>query len=74
MNGTFSVSPPEFAQLYTVHARQNGRNVVGAYNLLPNKILDCYTEILNEIKNLTNGVNPKSIMIDSENSMISVCD
>ena len=45
----------------------NGRNVVGAYTLLPNKRLDSYAEMLNEIKNLTNGVNPESIMIDFEN-------
>ena len=74
MDGTFPVSPLQFAQLYTVHGLQNGRNVVGAYTLLPNKRLDSYAEMLNEIKNLTNGVNPESIMIDSENSMISACE
>ena len=74
MNGTFSVSPPEFTQLYSVHGLQNGRNVVGAYTLLPNKILDSYAEILNEIKNLTNGVNHEIIMINFENSIISACD
>ena len=52
----------------------NGRNVVGAYTLLPNKRLDSYAEMLNEIKNLTNGVNPEIIMIDFENSMISACE
>ena len=71
MDGTFSVSPPQFAQLYTVHGLQNGRNVAGAYTLLPNKRVDNYAEVLNEIKDLTNGVNPKSIMIDFENSVIS---
>ena len=67
MYGTFSVSPPQFAQLYTAHGLQNGRNVDGTYTLLPNKRLDSYAEMLNEIKNLTNGVNPESIMIDFEN-------
>ena len=50
MDGTFSVSPPQFAQLYTVHGFQNGRNVVGTYTLLPNKRSDSYAEMLNEIK------------------------
>ena len=68
------VSRPQFAQLYIVHGLQNGRNVVGAYTLLPSKRLDSYAEMLNEIKNLTNGVNPESIMINFENSMISVCE
>ena len=49
----------------------NGRNVVGAYTSLPNKRLDSYAEMLNEIKNLTNGVNLGSIMIDFQNSIIS---
>ena len=74
MDGTFSVSPPQFAQLYTVHGLQNGRNAAGAYTLLPNNRLDSYAEMLNEIKNMTNGVNPESKMIDSENSMISACE
>ena len=71
MDGTFSILPPQFAQVYTVHGLQNGRNVAGAYTLLPNKRVDNYAEVLNEIKDLTNGVNPKSIMIDFENSVIS---
>ena len=71
MDGTLSISPPQFAQFYTVHGLQDGRNVVGAYALLPKKRLDSYAEMLNEIKNLKNGVNPESIMIDFENSMVS---
>ena len=47
LDGTFSVSPPQFAQLCTVHGLQNGRNVVGVYTLLPNKRLDSYPEMLN---------------------------
>ena len=69
MDGTFPVSPPQFAQLYTVHGLQNGRNVVGAYTLLPNKRLDSYVKMLNEIKNLTNSVHPESIMIPKKDCL-----
>ena len=31
MDGTFSTSTPQFAQLYTVHGLSNGKNIVGAY-------------------------------------------
>ena len=36
MDGTFSIAPPQFAQLYMVHGLQDGHHVVGCYGLLPN--------------------------------------
>ena len=71
IDGTFSVSTPQFAQLYTVQWKKRSWSV---YFVIPNKRLDSYAEMLNEIKNLTNGVNPESIMINFENSMISACE
>ena len=71
MDGTFKVSPPQFKQLYTIHALVNGRNIVGAYALLPNKQRETYEEFLVEIRRLTNNADPQSIMIDFEASMLA---
>lgn len=70
MDGTFSTVPPQFTQLYTVHGLNHHRNVVGAYCLLPNKREHTYQEMLNQVRALTNGANPESVMIDFEQSMI----
>ena len=67
MDGTFSTVPQQFCQLYTIH----GRNVVGAYCLLPNKRTDTYNEMLTQVQAITNGVNPESVMIDFEQSMMT---
>ena len=64
MEGTFSTVPPQFAQLYTVHGLSQGRHVIGAYGLLPNKRLD-------QIQGFTNFANPQSVMIDFEQSVRS---
>lgn len=74
MDGTFSTAPPQFAQLYTVHGFNIGRNVVGAYCLLPNKRLATYTQMLNQIRQLTNNQNLESVMIDFEATMISALE
>jgi hypothetical protein len=74
MDGTFSTAPPQFAQLYTVHGYRDGRNVVGAYCLLPNKTLNTYLHTLNQLRLLTNNRNPQSIMIDFETAMKSALE
>ena len=56
MDGTFSVAPPGFAQLYTFHILRNGRNLVGIYALLVNKRIDTYVELLTEVQRLTNDL------------------
>ena len=70
MDGTFSTAPPQFAQLYSVHGLSQGRHVVGAYGLLPNKRLETYIEFLDQIQGFTNFANPQSVMIDFEQSMM----
>ena len=74
MDGTFATAPPQFLQLYTVHGLNHGRNVVGAYCLLPNKRTQTYTEMLNEICRITDVQNIGSIMIDFEPSMIQALE
>ena len=74
MDGTFLTVPPQFAQLYTVYGLSHGRHVVGEYGLLPNKRLDTYNECSTQIRNLANHVNPQSVMIDFEQSMMGASD
>ena len=70
MDGTFSTVPPKFSQLYTIHGLNHDCNVVGAYYLLPNKRTGTYTEMLTQMQVITNGVNPESVMIDFEQSLM----
>ena len=64
MDGTFTVAPPQFVQLYTVHGLRNGHNVIGCYAFLSNKRAETYTEFLQQVRQLTNDADPASIMID----------
>ena len=70
MDGTFKSSPQQFTQLYTIHGLSSGRNVVGAYALLPDKRMATYAEMLTQIQRLMNNVIPQSVMIDFELSML----
>ena len=58
MGGTFKFSPLQFTQLYTIHGFSSGRNVVGAYALLPDKRTVTYAEMLTQIQRLMNNVVP----------------
>lgn len=71
MDGTFKYCPPQFKQLYTVHGVRDGAHAVCAYALLPDKSEATYVEFLDQIKLLTNNVNPTSIMTDFELAAIN---
>ena len=70
-NGRNVLSPPQFAQVYTIHALLNKHHVVGCYALLPNKTQETYLEMLRPVQQLTNGGSPQTIMIDFEQACIS---
>jgi len=70
MDGTFKVTPPQFAQLYTIHGLRVGHHVVGCYGLLPNKLRRTYVEFLRQVQQLTNAPSPVTIMIDFEATCI----
>ena len=50
----FLTVPPQFVQLYTVHGLSQGRHIVGACGLPPNKRSTTYIEFLTQIHNLVN--------------------
>ena len=71
MDGTFVTVPEQFAQVYTVHGLHRK---LGEYGLLPNKRIETYIELLTQIQILTNQINPDSVLIDFEQSVISAMD
>ena len=74
MEGTFTSCPPQFTQLHTIHGLGGGRNVVGAYALLPNKTRATYSEFLAEIQRMTNNSVPHSVLFDFETSMLGAVE
>lgn len=71
MDGTFKTVPSIFYQLYTIHGIIKGESIVPlVYALLPNKKTETYIKLLSELKNLEPRLNPSSVMMDFEKSMI----
>ena len=68
MDGTFTVAPPQFAQMYMIQGLSGDHHIIGCYALLPNKTRETYVELLQQVNHLTNGFEPQSIMIDYEQS------
>ena len=48
-DGTFSVSPAEFTQLYTIHGTRDGLTIC-VFELLSNKLKAIYTEMLTKVR------------------------
>ena len=71
MDGTFTVAPPQFTQLYTMHGLSRNHYITGCYALLPNKTREMYMELLQQVSQLTNGFQPQSMMTDYEQAGIS---
>ena len=71
MDGTFTVAPPQFAQMHTIHGLSGDHHIIGCYALLPNKTRETYVELLQQVNHLTNGFEAQSIMIDYEQACIS---
>ena len=69
-DGTFSVCPSLFYQLYTIHAEVHGQIVPLVFNLLPSKSKRCYQFMWLQLRNLMQekGINPavKSYRSDLE--------
>ena len=71
MDGTFSVTPNSFCQVYTIHAFIGGRAVPCLYCLLPNETEETYTLLLQKVRSSNSNAHRKSIMIDFERAMIN---
>ncbi|KAB0805687.1 hypothetical protein PPYR_02657 [Photinus pyralis] len=65
-DGTFSVAPNLFFQLYTIHVEQYGTVTPAIYALLPNKTKETYQKLLQQLKNLIPGLLPTRVLLDFE--------
>lgn len=67
-DGTFSIAPPLFAQVYTVMAVKNNGVHPIFYALLPNKQRATYNQMFNMIKDLIPNLAPMQIHCDFEHA------
>jgi len=73
-DGTFSVAPPIFAQLYTIHGVCYSNVIPSVYVLLPDKKEKTYRHMFEILKSLKSNLNPKSIMIDYERAALNAIE
>ena len=72
-DGTFRTFPLLFHQLYTLHGLKENTSVPLSFALLPDKSKETYITLLQQIKVLDSSVNPLTITLDFEKSMIEIC-
>lgn len=70
VDGTFSLAPVLFSQIYVVLANRGGFVLPILYALLPNKEGETYRRMFNAVRELWPNLNPSSISIDFEQASI----
>lgn len=74
MDGTFSVCPRVFYQLFTVNIILSGQQFPAVYALLPNKSRETYNRVFTLIKEELQNINiilrPPRILIDFEQALL----
>jgi len=70
-DGTFSITPNLFEQLYSIHGNVHGSIFPLVYVLMPSKKQHLYEEALTEIRKLAPNFNPHTIMTDFEKASIN---
>jgi len=73
-DGTFSVAPPIFTQLYTIHEVYYSNVIPNVYILLPDKKEKTHRHMFEILKSLKPNLNPKSIMIDYERAALNAME
>ena len=66
IDGTFDSVPLIYTQLFTIHARVQGKVIPCIYVLLPNKTEVSYTSALRELFRMKPTLNPSTVLIDFE--------
>lgn len=66
VDGTFTLAPLLFSQVYVVMAEKGGFVFPVIYALLPNKTQDTYRRMLDAVKTLWPNLNPTSVSTDFE--------
>uniref|UniRef100_A0A6P7FIM6 Uncharacterized protein LOC114330578 n=1 Tax=Diabrotica virgifera virgifera TaxID=50390 RepID=A0A6P7FIM6_DIAVI len=73
-DGTFSIPPPLFSQVYTVKATKNNRVHPIFYALLPNKSRAIYSRMFDLIKNLKPNLSLTAIHCDFEQAAFAAME
>lgn len=71
MDGTFSIAPPLFSEVYIVIVEKHGGIHPILYLLLQNKSRDIYVTMFQLIKTLTANANPTGINCDFKKATIN---
>lgn len=75
MDGTFKTVPGIFYQLYTIHCVIKECTIVPTvFALLPNKKSSTYIKLFTELKKIEPRLNPFTVMMDFEKSMIKALE
>ena len=70
VDGTFSISPSLFSQIYVVMAERGGFVLPVIYAMLPNKEGETYRRMFEAVKQVWPNLNPLSVSIDFEQAAI----
>lgn len=71
-DGTFSVVPTVFFQLYSIHFQfGSGINPAALYCMLTNKTGASYTQMLDAVKLLVPKANPRKVLVDFERAAMN---
>ena len=73
-DGTFSVVPDLFTQLYTIHAEKDGVIFPCIYALLPDKTEAIYDRLFKKLLEIEPSLNPFTIMIDFEKAAVNALE
>lgn len=69
-DGTFTVAPALYYQIYTLHVLQAGRVLPMLYCLLRRKTAATYTRVFRKILHLEPGLSPVTLLTDFEQAAI----
>ena len=69
IDGTFDTVPLIYTQLFTIHARVNGKVIPCVYVFLPNKTQVSYTATLRQLLNIHPNLHPITVLIDFESGI-----
>ncbi|XP_018494357.1 uncharacterized protein LOC108864009 [Galendromus occidentalis] len=71
VDGTLSLSPPTFSQIFVVLAERSQCVLPVAYALLPNKTAETYTRALSLLKNAWPALSPLAVVMDFERAVMN---
>ena len=60
-DGTFKVTPPLFAQLYTIHRVRYNNVIPSVFVLMPNREMATYARVLAALKHLKPELDPVTV-------------